>query len=195
MPFKSEAQRRRFYLEKKAASRLREQFRIEKSGFRPTNAGEGGGRTRYKLMLGDKQIGFADFTQNSDHVANIHIDAKYRGLGLGKKAYGDLAALRGGTISTGSTTSPAAKRVWERMSGVQKHSRTMPDLTPSQIYLRARKGSIRFPRHIDSVRARYDFYTRVLPDSATAERTKATYAKNARRIENRKRLLSKLLKK
>lgn len=71
----------------------------------------------YQLHLAGEPIGHMVMSRlDPSAVSLVHIDPKYRGLGLGKKFYGEVAKkLPGGTIKSDSLVSEEAQRVWRGM--------------------------------------------------------------------------------
>ena len=68
----------------------------------------------WHMRLGDRVVG--RMSVNGDQVKGVQIDdLKLRGMGLGRKFYGEVARNVGGTIRSDSEVSPAASRVWRSM--------------------------------------------------------------------------------
>ena len=108
-------------LQKQAASGMRSRVKLKKvlapRSIQGMMAGEKTG-PRWGMFLGDKQIGFMDMTPG-DHsrVSLTHIDEKFRGMGLGKKMYGEVMRRQPGqTLKSDTMVSTDAQRVWRGMS-------------------------------------------------------------------------------
>ena len=155
--------------EKVAGSRLRAAVRVVAEGARATGAQEGG-RTTYKMMLGDKKIGWMDVTARGSHIGNVKIDPQFRGLGLGRKLYGEVARRTGGTLRSGYSTSPAAKGVWEAMARSGQQIERLPAGAPMKLGPRIRSfGAAGVPGRFTTIspeRLRAPGYTLTLPQKA-----------------------------
>jgi hypothetical protein len=53
--------------------------------------------------------------RKSNTVTYSRIDEKYRGLGLGKKLYGDVMKARRAPLRSDTTRTPAAERLWKSL--------------------------------------------------------------------------------
>jgi ribosomal protein S18 acetylase RimI-like enzyme len=153
MPFKSEAQRRKFFamaargeisketleewqdstgdkdLPEKVASRLRQAVRVVEvpvDAVARSWAHPGEGARQWLLRLGDRDIGRA-VVRRSGQVADIGVKPGFRGMGLGKKFYGELARrFPGGISSDVWETSKDATNIWRGMARRGYNVRTNP---------------------------------------------------------------------
>lgn len=119
-------------IEKRGGSKLRSLVKIvEEPGIAPVER-------VLKMMMGKKQIGFATLYphKSSFRIAHMGIeDPRLRGLGLGKKFYGEIMRRTPGKVLySGSLVSPDAMRVWKRMKArgyrVSRPSVMYPKTTP-----------------------------------------------------------------
>ena len=96
----------------KEASRLRENVSIE------TKA-DPSGLKEYVASIGDKRIGnmlVSDIKGKGSTVAHSYLDPKYRGMGLGKKLYGEVMRRQPeGVLYSGPAMSDDALRVWDSL--------------------------------------------------------------------------------
>lgn len=69
-----------------------------------------------RLMYGDRLIGRIHLQSNGS-VAGSYIDPAFRGMGLGKKLYGEtIRRMPGQTLVSDSMVSPDARRVWHSLA-------------------------------------------------------------------------------
>jgi predicted acetyltransferase len=100
---------------KEAASKLRSLVKVVKVKGTPEHL------RVYKMMLGDKRIGSVKveqrFTNPHDwKVIDSEVIPKFRGMGLGKKMYGEVMKdMPGGNLASDITLSTAAAKIWEAM--------------------------------------------------------------------------------
>ena len=99
--------------EKTAASVVRGLFKLVEQ-----SPGLGSVR-RFSAMLGDKEIGKATFkkvTKDYAQIGGVEIDEKFRGMGLGRKLYGELTRRAPKqTLRSDDGISPLAEKSWMRM--------------------------------------------------------------------------------
>lgn len=104
---------------KLAGSRLRSAVKlVEKEQKHPT-------RRDYLLQLAGETIGKIKTVPRgkSTHVSSSLIKEPYRGMGLGKKMYGELMRSQPGQeLSSSGLTSPQAQGVWKSMKGKKGYS-------------------------------------------------------------------------
>ena len=94
----------------KLASGLRERAVV-----REVRGASDGYRT-FVLDIGGKQIGRMHVNRSSSSVEWSYVDDHYRGLGLGKKFYGEvMKQMPGGVLNSDSSLSPEALGVWKGM--------------------------------------------------------------------------------
>jgi GNAT superfamily N-acetyltransferase len=72
----------------------------------------GNNSTRHAFDFKGETIGYVDVHKNK--VTDSFVDEKYRGMGLGKKLYGE-ALRHGGKLSSDEYVSGGARSIWERM--------------------------------------------------------------------------------
>jgi hypothetical protein len=129
---------RKKMMPKTAASRLRRGFRLV--SYEPR-----GGSQTHHFYLGGKRIGKATTSElaaavnPSDvgvpKVREMEIDPKYRGLGLGRKAYGELMRRTPeGTLLSDYDVSRPARRVWERLKATPGYDIEGPRPLGSTVY-------------------------------------------------------------
>jgi len=96
----------------KKASRLRDSVDI-------TSHSDPSGLQEYKAAIGDKQIGnmlVADVEGKGKVVAHSILEPEFRGMGLGKKLYGEVMRRQPeGVLHSGPVVSDDAKRVWDSL--------------------------------------------------------------------------------
>lgn len=96
----------------KEASRLRDNVNI-------TSHSDPSGLQEYKASIGDKQIGnmlVADVEGKGKVVAHSVLEPEFRGMGLGKKLYGEVMRRQpDGVLHSGPVVSDDASRVWDSM--------------------------------------------------------------------------------
>ena len=92
---------------KAAASRLRSMVRLVEE----TPSGALKGVKFWSLKKGPEVLGYVHERRGQVFSSKIH--PKWRGLGLGKKMYGDLARKYSGGISSDSYVSEAPQTVWQ----------------------------------------------------------------------------------
>lgn len=101
-------------LEKIAASRLRSAVKL-------VELENKGGSKVYGLQMGDKVIGDMGIADGA--VYHTQIDPKYKGLGLGKKLYGEVMRRQSGqALKSDEMVSPQVAAVWRRMQGTKGYS-------------------------------------------------------------------------
>ena len=150
-------------LEKISGSRLRGAVQVVRGASRPTSDG---GRTMYHLRLSGKNIGEMEITNAGHHIGMSKIHPKYRGLGLGRKFYSEVAKASGGTLRSGHVSrSESAERVWQSMIRRKRPIKFSPPGTPSinQSPASAFEQEIGLPASPASPRG--GFYTFTAPDS------------------------------
>jgi hypothetical protein len=92
---------------KKLASRLRQAVTFVE--------GHHGGRDALNMMLGNQRIGKVTF-KSPGVIGSTEIDEGFRGLGLGRKMYGEAARRApGGRLISDGSVSPEAQNVWQSM--------------------------------------------------------------------------------
>lgn len=99
---------------KQAATALRRLIKLVPQPSRLTP-----GRVRHNLMLGGKEIGgiSGDHLPSGFQISYSEVDPRFKGMGLGKKMYGDLLKQLGGKpLLSDATVSPEAQRVWQSMA-------------------------------------------------------------------------------
>lgn len=77
------------------------------------------GWVNHSLTLGGKQVGRVSGVHQPSgfQISYSEVDPQFRGMGLGKKMYGDLLKQLGGKpLLSDSTVSPSAQRVWQSMA-------------------------------------------------------------------------------
>lgn len=98
----------------KEASRLRDNVNI-------TSHSDPSGLQEYKASIGDKQIGnmlVADVEGKGKVVAHSVLEPEFRGMGLGKKLYGEVMRRQpDGVLHSGPVVSDDAMRVWDSLRG------------------------------------------------------------------------------
>ena len=75
--------------------------------------------TRHTMSLGGKKVGSMETHAGrlADSIKSSWVDPKFRGMGLGKKLYGDvLRKSPGGALFSDSSVSPRAERVYKSMA-------------------------------------------------------------------------------
>ena len=96
----------------KEASRLRDNVNI-------TSHSDPSGLQEYKASIGDKQIGnmlVADVEGKGKVVAHSMLEPEFRGMGLGKKLYGEVMRRQpDGVLHSGPVVSDEASRVWDSL--------------------------------------------------------------------------------
>ena len=110
---REEEEQKKAAMDKIANSKLRALFNMAQVGTNPSE-----GLTSYALRLGQRQIGSLDLRNlaGKPQIAAVDIAKQYRGLGLGRKLYGDLLRQHGTLHSDGVSVSPDAQRVWQSLA-------------------------------------------------------------------------------
>tara|TARA_B100000035_G_C21021298_1_gene564158 strand:+ start:683 stop:1855 length:1173 start_codon:yes stop_codon:yes gene_type:complete len=117
----------RKYLEKRAGSALRRSISIRRV---PRSSGD-----TFQMLKDGNVIG--EMLISDGNILYTSINKKYRGKGLGKKLYGEVARrLPGGKLSSGNIVSDEAERVWSsvkrRRPGSVKEFK-YPPLDPNEV--------------------------------------------------------------
>lgn len=100
---------------RKEASRLRKAITLSKKVM-TDNKVYGRSVVRWDVNLAGKKVG--QFMTSGNRVVHSRLDDSVRGMGLGKKVYGELARrMPGGKLRSDASVSDSAARVWEGMKG------------------------------------------------------------------------------
>jgi hypothetical protein len=99
----------------KEASRLRKAITFSKKVLKGEKA-YGREAVQWDVMLAGKKVG--EVVTSGNRVMTSELNRNVRGMGLGKKVYGELARrMPGGKLRSDSMVSDKAARVWEGMKG------------------------------------------------------------------------------